>query len=98
VQISLEQYNVAVETLARAIDLGSTVARHYWWAGRAQTILGNCGVAIPYLQTGIEMARDEDNAELVVEFEDSLRECGALAPLPAEATEEATEESGADGA
>jgi tetratricopeptide (TPR) repeat protein len=96
VQISLEQYNVAAETLARAIDLGSTAARHYWWAGRAQTILGNCAAAIPYLQTGIELARDEDNTDLVVEFEDSLRECGALAALPAEATEEATAEPATD--
>jgi tetratricopeptide (TPR) repeat protein len=96
VQISLEQYNIASETLERAIDLGSTIARHYWWAGRAQTILGNCQAAIPFLQTGIELAREDDNADLVVEFEDSLRECGALASPPAEATEEATAEAAAN--
>jgi hypothetical protein len=94
VQIALEQYALASETLARAIDLGSSSARHYWWAGRAQTILGNCGAAIPYLNTGYEMARDEDDPDLIVAFEDSLRECGALAALPAEATAEATEEGG----
>lgn len=96
VQIALEQYALASETLARAIDLGSTSARHYWWAGRAQTILGNCGAAVPYLTTGYDMAREEQNPDLIVAFEDSLRECGALAALPAEATAEATEE-GAEG-
>lgn len=93
VQIALEQYALASETLARAIDLGSTSARHYWWAGRAQTILGNCGAAVPYLTPGYDLAREEDDADLISAFEDSLRECGALAALPAEATAEATEEA-----
>lgn len=91
VQIALEQYAIAAESLERAIDLGSTSARHYWWAGRAQTILGNCPAAIPYLQTGYELAQEDDDPDLIVAFEDSLRECGALASPPAEATEEAAE-------
>jgi tetratricopeptide (TPR) repeat protein len=90
VQYALDQYDTAAETFVRAIDLGSTVARHYWWAGRAQITLGRCQSAIPYLQTGYAIVQDEDNPDLLLEFENSLRECGTPV-LSSEATEEATE-------
>jgi|FLYN01.1.fsa_nt_gi tetratricopeptide (TPR) repeat protein len=92
VQIALEQYAAAVQSLETAINLGTTDPYHYWWAGRAHVIQGECPAAIPYLQTGYELAKAAEDADLITTYEDSLRECGALASLPAEATEEATEE------
>ncbi len=96
-QIGLDQYAAAVQNLETAIDLGTTDPYHYWWAGRAHIIQGQCPSAISYLQTGYELAQAAEDTDLITTYEDSLRECGALASPPAEATEEAAEEASVSG-
>ncbi len=86
------QMPAAAESFARAIQLGSKRARHYWWAAQAQISLGNCSKAIEYLEPGYQYAKDENNTELMTAFEEIMPECGlnsrpSVAPA---ATAEAT--------
>jgi tetratricopeptide (TPR) repeat protein len=98
VQIGLEQYDIAADSLETAIDLGTSNPVHYWWAARAQAIQGNCPAAVPYLETGYDLALESADTTLIADFEDSMRECQALpqsvieAESTAEATLEATQE------
>jgi len=84
VQIALLQYTDAVESLTQAIDFGSQDPYHYWWAGRAHGIQGNCSAALIYWQPGYVLAQEAEDETLIATYQDSLRECGALAPLPEE--------------
>lgn len=84
----------AAESFARAIELGSTSARHYWWAANSQIALGNCSRALDYMETGYDLAKDASNTELIQAFEDIMPKCGATfgpAVIP-QATAEATTE------
>src|SRR5690606_40150878 len=58
-QVRTEQYTLAAESFKRAVDLGSTNGYHYWWAGRAQVLLGSCPAATQYLQTGYQIRSEE---------------------------------------
>lgn len=89
-QVRTEQYSAASDSFKKAVDLGSTNPYHYWWAGRAQVLLGSCPAAATYLQTGYQMALDFGNENLIADYEDQMRSCRLLAEP--EATEEATEE------
>lgn len=93
-QVRTEQYALASESFKRAIDLGSTNPYHYWWAGRAQVLLGSCPGATQYLQTGYQLAQQARDEALINDYEDQMRSCRLLV----EATEEpeATEDA-ADG-
>jgi tetratricopeptide (TPR) repeat protein len=93
-QVRTEQYALASESFKRAIDLGSTNPYHYWWAGRAQVLLGSCPGATQYLQTGYQLAQQARDEALIGDYEDQMRSCRLLV----EATEEpeATEDA-ADG-
>ncbi|HLV36953.1 MAG TPA: tetratricopeptide repeat protein [Spirillospora sp.] len=92
-QMRTEQYATAAESFKTALDLGSTSPLHYWWAGRAQVVLGNCPAATPFYQTGYQLAQQSGNESLIADYEAEMRSCGLLAPLEptAEATEEATD-------
>lgn len=82
VQIALLQYDEAVDSLTKAIDLGSTDPFHYYWAGRAHYIQGDCSAALIYWQPGYILAQQSENESLIATYEEDLRDCGALAPLP----------------
>ncbi len=75
-QMSLEQTATAAESFARTIDLGSQVARHYWWAGNAQIALGNCTSALEYLRPGYDLVLDDGDIELTGNFEYLFSLCG----------------------
>jgi tetratricopeptide (TPR) repeat protein len=93
VQISLEDYIAASESLQRAIDLGTTNPRHFLWAGRARIAQGNCPGAAVYLQRGYELAQDGSDPEALVALTENLRECQVNIPGLAEVTPEATAET-----
>lgn len=84
VQMALDQYPQAAESLQRAIDLGSNNPRHYLWAGRTQIALGSCASAVPLLQKSVEIAAVVGDSEAATAAEDNLRECRAVIspPLP----------------
>ncbi len=73
----------ASTNLDRAIELGSTDPRHYYWAGDVRISLGDCAGAIPLLQRGYELAREREQETLYADFEASLRTCGAVSLSPA---------------
>lgn len=92
-QVRLEQYESAAISFETAINLGSTDPRHYWWAGYGQVLSGKgCPAAASYLQQGYELALAGTNTALISDFEDQMRSCQLLAPLP-ETTPEATVEA-----
>jgi tetratricopeptide (TPR) repeat protein len=93
-QVRTEQYAAAAESFNKAIDLGSQDPYHYWWAGRAQVLLGSCPAAAPFLQTGYQIALRNEDEPLINDYEDQMRSCRLLAAEP-EATEEATAEPNA---
>lgn len=94
-QERLDELTAASESFARAIELGSNSARHFWWAGRTQISLGNCGQALTYLREGYELALRGSDTQLVEDYEAILPLCNAdfgqrSAPTPdPEATQEA---------
>lgn len=92
-QVRTEQYNAAADSFKQAIDLGSDSALHYWWAGRAQVLLGNCPAATPYFQTGYQIVQQTDNDTLLADYEDQMRSCGLLAEPEATEDPEATAEA-----
>ncbi len=94
-QVRTEQYSLAADSFKRAVDLGTTNGYHYWWAGRAQVLLGNCPGATSYLQTGYQIAQQSEDAELIAAYEDQMRSCQLLAEATPEVTAEATVEPGA---
>ncbi|RMF77329.1 MAG: tetratricopeptide repeat protein [Chloroflexi bacterium] len=86
IQIGLEQYALAADSLDKAIELGTTNPIHFWWAGQAQLSLGNCPAAVNYLNTGYRIARENEQANLYSDFEDLLRECQAFGGVRPTAT------------
>lgn len=92
-QMRLEQYASALESFETTIRLGTTSARHYWWAGRAQVVQNGCPAATNYLRTGYEMAKTEGDEILIGDFEDQMQSCQLFVPPSFEATEEATAEA-----
>jgi tetratricopeptide (TPR) repeat protein len=91
-QVRTEQYSLAADSFKRTVDLGTTNPYHYWWAGRAQVLLGSCPGATSYLQTGYQMAQQAEDDTLIADYEDQMRSCQLLAEATEEATEEATVE------
>jgi tetratricopeptide (TPR) repeat protein len=95
VQISMNAYQQAAESLQKAIDLGSKNPRHYNWAARAYMGQGNCPAAVPLLQKGYTLAEGGTDTEVLTAIADNLRECqssvpgGGLPEVTAEPTVEA---------
>jgi len=94
VLLRLEQSADAAEVLTRAVELGTQVAkpnpRHYYWAAQAYINLGNCPLAMTYLEPGYELAQQQDDAELTSALADSVRQCSGFGDLAPVATPEAT--------
>jgi tetratricopeptide (TPR) repeat protein len=89
VQSRMDNNTAAVESLQKAIDLGTTDPRHFLWMGLADITLGKCSTAIPFLQKGYDLAQNGVDDEALSVITDKLHECQA--PIPgAEATPEAT--------
>lgn len=91
VQMATDQNTAAIESLQRAINLGTTSPRHYLWIGRAQIAIGNCPAAIPFLQQSYELAQEQDDSEAITASADNLAECQAPVLDAVETTPEATE-------
>lgn len=79
---SLDNQNAALDAFQTAIENDTQYARHYWWAARAERVLGSCSAATPYLEIGYDMvvngglpALDEGNANLQSDFEDEMATC-----------------------
>jgi tetratricopeptide (TPR) repeat protein len=90
-QMATDQNAAAIESLQKAIDLGTTNPRHYLWMGRAQIAVGDCSSAIPFLQKAYEMGQENDtDAEAATAAADNLAECQA--PIPGLTSVEATPE------
>lgn len=68
-QRALGQSEQAAIALEQAVLNGSTLARHYWWAGQGQLDLGRCAQAQQYATRGYEMAQREGNEDLIADFE-----------------------------
>lgn len=93
-QVRGELYSAAADSFTKAIDLGSTNPYHYWWAGRAQVLLGSCPAATNYLQTGYLIAQENEDEALIGDYEDQMRSCGLLSAVEVTEEPEATEEAG----
>lgn len=76
-QARLELMSEAAQNFSRAIELGSSSARHHWWAGNSQIAMGNCNQALVYLERGYNLALQEGNAQLISDYNAILPLCGA---------------------
>lgn len=95
VQSRLDNNTAAVESLQKAIDLGTTDPRHYLWMALAKIALGRCDQAVPFLQKGYDLAKDGVDDEALGVLEDKMRECQVTIPgAQPEATAEATTSGG----
>lgn len=74
-QETLENTTAAADSFERAIELGSTSAQHYYWAGWTQIQLGNCNRALTYLEPGREIALEADDSQLVSDIETVIEIC-----------------------
>ncbi len=91
-QVRTEQYAAAAESFQTTVNLGSENPYHFWWAGRAQVLLGSCPSAAQYFQPGYQIALQSENELLINDYVDQMRTCRLLAEPAGEATEEATPE------
>jgi tetratricopeptide (TPR) repeat protein len=96
-QARLDQMSIAAGNFNRAVELGSKIARHYWWAGNAQIALGNCNLALKYLEPGYEMAKTGTDTQLISDFEAILPLCQAGFSVPVTPTPGEGEETSEDG-
>jgi tetratricopeptide (TPR) repeat protein len=95
VQEALDNYNAAVESLQKAIDLGSTEPRHFLWLGRSYIALGSCPSAVPVMQQGYELSQEQNDTEALTVLAELLAQCQApvIDAQPTAAEPEATEEA-----
>jgi tetratricopeptide (TPR) repeat protein len=89
----------ALTAFEEAVNLGTPLARHYWWAANMEVSIGSCSRAITYLETGYDMvmegglpAEDEGNETLISDYAHLLTLCRVPVAIPTEATEEPTAE------
>ena len=76
-QERIEEYTSAANSFAKAIDLGSQNPRHFYWAGWLQINVGDCERAMEYLQPGLELARAEDNQDIVDAISTVIPNCSS---------------------
>jgi tetratricopeptide (TPR) repeat protein len=76
-QARTDQLAAAAQSFARAIELGSTSSRHYYWAAYTEIGLGNCAKALEYMRTGYDIAVESNNTELISAFETIMPTCNA---------------------
>ena len=88
------QETAAAELFARAIQLGSQVPQHYYWAADSQISIGNCARATQYMEDGYALAQEQSDTAIIDAIETIAPSCstnlgGEIAPVP---TPEATVE------
>ncbi len=65
----------AAASFERAIELGSGNQQHYFWAGYAQILLGNCARALAYLEPGLQIALQSEGQRYATDIEDVILQC-----------------------
>ena len=65
----------AAASFAMAIELGSENPQHYYWAGYAQILLGNCARAMAYLEPGLRLARASVPPKFAADIEAIIQDC-----------------------
>ena len=65
----------AAVSFATAIELGSDNPQHYYWAGYAQILLGNCTRALVYLEPGLQLARESVPPRFAADIETIIPDC-----------------------
>ena len=65
----------AAASFALAIELGSENPQHYYWAGYAQILLGNCARALVYLEPGLRLARASVPPRFAADIEAIIPDC-----------------------
>lgn len=88
VTLRLQDFADAADHFARAVELSQQTntesPTYYYWAGQGQIFLGNCPTALTFLRPGVELAREQGRADLVSDFQVSLRECQAYDTAPSQ--------------
>ncbi len=74
----LQQYDQALERFVIAVEAGSTNGYHYWWAGQAHIVLGNCPAALNYLNPGVILAEEAEDQALLDSYRVSFNDCRAF--------------------
>jgi tetratricopeptide (TPR) repeat protein len=70
------QEAAAAESFARAIQLGSQVPQHYYWAANSQISIGNCSRATEFMEAGFELAQEKDDTEIIDALQSIAANCG----------------------
>ena len=65
----------AAISFEKAIELGSQLPQHYYWAGYAQIELGDCQRALAYLDTGRRIALQRGATRYLADIEAIISEC-----------------------
>ena len=65
----------AAAAFEQAIELGSDNAQHYYWAGYAQILLGDCSRALAYLEPGLQLAAESPSQRFLADIETVIQEC-----------------------
>ncbi len=65
----------AAASFERAIELGSDNPQHYYWAGYAQILLGNCARALVFLEPGLRLARASVPPRFAADIETIISDC-----------------------
>ena len=65
----------AAASFERAIELGSENPQHYYWAGYAQILLGNCARAMAFLEPGLGFARASVPPKFAADIEAIIPDC-----------------------
>lgn len=78
-------YGSAINSLGRAIQLGSNDPADFLQIGEAYTALGQCEKAVPYLQQGYQIVVDREDVQRQESFVSALQNCGVLINQPVSA-------------
>lgn len=65
----------AAASFEMAIELGSDNPQHYYWAGYAQILLGNCARAMAFLEPGLRLARSSSPPQFAADIEAIIPDC-----------------------
>lgn len=74
-QEKLGSIDDAAASFEMAIELGSDNPQHYYWAGYAQILLGNCARAMAYLEPGLRLARASVPPKYAADIEVVIPQC-----------------------
>jgi len=89
--IALEQFEGSLAPLQEAVRLDPEDPYYRYWLANAHiSTAGGCPSAAPHIQTGIELGRDQDDADVISALETLGGPCGIISIPAPEATPEAT--------